>query len=260
MQEKVCLVTGGARGLGLEFARAFVMSGSTQLAILDLKQVEADSAARELLDSAQENGIDPTGLDLIGIECDVASEESVKSAFDQTAKRFGRVDAVVASAGIVEVFSALEYPLDRARKLFDINVHGAYLTAREAAKIMIPNGGGSIILVASMSASIVNIPQPQTPYNASKAAVKHMATSLAVEWAKTGVRVNSLSPGYTLTKLVRTVLGGAPELKETWERLTPMGRLAVPEDLAGAIVFLASDASKFMTGTDLLVDGGYCAT
>jgi len=163
--------------------------GCTQLAILDLKQVEADSATKELLDSALENGIDPTGLELIGVECDVASEESVKNAFDQITKKFGRVDAVVASAGTFVIriltshdpifhkaswrislpLSALEellvsmgslllapcsYPFDRARKLFDINVHGAYLTAREAAKIMIPNGGGSIILIASMSASV----------------------------------------------------------------------------------------------------------
>lgn len=259
MQDKVCLITGGARGLGLEFARAFINSGCTQLAILDLKQVEAVAATKELLTSAQENGIDPAGLQFMGIECDVASEESVIRAFEQTRTKFGRIDAVVASAGIVENYSALEYPFDRARKLFDINVHGAYLTAREAAKIMIPKGGGSIILIASMSASVVNVPQLQTPYNASKAAVKHMATSLAVEWAKTGVRVNSLSPGYTLTKLTKTILAGAPELKESWERLTPMGRMAEPEDLAGAIVFLASDASKFMTGTDLLIDGGYCA-
>lgn len=259
MQDKVCLVTGGARGLGLEFSRAFIISGCTQLAIFDLKQAEMDLAVKELLDSAQENGIDPNGLELIGVECDVASEESVKNAFGQISEKFGRVDAVVASAGIVENYPALEYPFDRVRKLFDINVHGAYLTAREAAKIMIPNGGGSIILIASMSASIINVPQPQTPYNASKAAVKHMATSLAVEWAKTGVRVNSLSPGYTLTKLTKTIMSGAPELKETWEKLTPMGTMAEPEDLTGAIVFLASDASKFMTGTDLLIDGGYCA-
>jgi len=98
----------------------------------------------------------------------------------------------------------------------------------------------------------------QTPYNASKAAVKHMASSLAVEWAKTGVRVNTLSPGYMLTKLTRTVLSGDPELKKTWESMTPMGRLGEPEDLAGAVVFLSSDASRFVTGTEICVDGGYC--
>ncbi|KAL4077253.1 hypothetical protein V8B97DRAFT_1940593 [Scleroderma yunnanense] len=142
--------------------------------------------------------------------------------------------------------------------LYDINVHGAFFTAREAARNMIPRGSGSIILVASMSASIVNIPQLQTPYNASKAAVKHMAASLAVEWAKKGVRVNSLSPGYMQTKLTKTILAHNQELKKTWEGLTPMGRMGEPEDLSGAVVFLASDASQFMTGTDMRVDGGYC--
>ena len=164
------------------------------MAILDLDQPEMDSAIKELLKSAQENGIDATKLELIGIECDVSSEESVVAAFEQIKKRFGRVDAVVASAGREvlrphhcvswihfpkaswrttllsskletprflpigsSLLTALRYPFDRARKLFDINVHGVYLTAREAAKIMIPNGGGSIILIASMSASVSTI-------------------------------------------------------------------------------------------------------
>jgi len=122
---------------------------------------------------------------------------------------------------------------------------------------MIPQGGGSIVLVASMSANIINIPQPQTPYNASKAAVRHMASSLAVEWAKKNVRVNVLSPGYMATKLTRTILNHDPELKKTWESLTPMGRIGEPDDLSGAIVFLASDASRFMTGSEIRVDGGY---
>jgi NAD(P)-dependent dehydrogenase (short-subunit alcohol dehydrogenase family) len=113
----------------------------------------------------------------------------------------------------VENYSALEYPDDRMRKLYDINVHGAFYTAREAARLMEPRGQGSIILIASMSAHIVNIPQLQMPYNASKAAVKHMASTLAVEWAKSGIRVNSLSPGYMLTKLTQTVLAGDPHLK-----------------------------------------------
>jgi len=123
---------------------------------------------------------------------------------------------------------------------------------------MIPQGSGSIILVSSMSANIINIPQYQTPYNTSKAAVKHMAASLGVEWAKYGVRVNALSPGYMLTKLTRDILARDVELKKTWEGLTPMGRLGDPEDLSGAIVFMASDASKFMTGSEIRVDGGYC--
>jgi len=145
------------------------------------------------------------------------------------------------------------------KRLYDINVHGAFYTAREAAKYMIARGSGSIVLVSSMSATVVNIPQPQAPYNASKAAVRQMAASLAVEWAQKGVRVNSLSPGYMLTKLTRTILSGDQELKRKWEEMTPMGKMGDPEDLKGAIVYLSSDASKFMTGSELRVDGGYCA-
>ncbi|TFK42469.1 NAD(P)-binding protein [Crucibulum laeve] len=256
MAGKVCLVTGGARGLGNEFCRAFVQSGCTSLAVIDLKQSEATNAAEELSSFAASNGLND--VKFIGIECDVSSEQSVQKAYAEVMETYGRVDSVVASAGIVENYSAFDYPVDRIKRLYDINVHGAFFTAREAARNMIPQGGGSIVLVASMSANIINIPQPQTPYNASKAAVKHMAASLAVEWAKKGVRVNSLSPGYMLTKLTKTILQNDQELKKTWESLTPMGRMGEPDDLSGAIVFLASDASKFMTGSEIRVDGGYC--
>lgn len=259
MEGKVCVVTGGARGLGNEFCRAFVRSGCTNMAIVDLKQSEAQDAAQELVASACLNSdLSPSDFNVVGLECDVSSERSVQKAFAETIDRFGRVDSVVASAGIVENYSAFDYPFDRIKRLYDINVHGAFFTAREAARNMIPQGGGSIVLVASMSANIVNVPQPQTPYNASKAAVRHMASSLAVEWAKKGVRVNCLSPGYMLTKLTKTILAHDQELKKTWESLTPMGRMGEPEDLAGAIVFLASDASRFMTGSEIRVDGGYC--
>jgi len=221
-----------------------------------LEEIGGRASRRRDTEAAGE--VEKDTLKILGIGCDVSSEQSVQGAFDEVVKVFGRVDAVVASAGIVENYTAFDYPTDRIKRLYDINVHGSFFTAREAARHMIPNGGGSIILIASMSASIVNVPQPQTPYNGSKAAVKHMASSLAVEWAKKNVRVNSLSPGYMLTKLTRTILEGDQELRRTWEDLTPMGKMGEPEDLKGAIVYLASDASKFMTGTDLRVDGGYC--
>ncbi|PPQ98842.1 hypothetical protein CVT24_003396 [Panaeolus cyanescens] len=278
MAGKVCVVTGAARGLGLEFCRAFIQSyglhqdmlifvelnvfqrGCTSLAILDIKQSETDETADELTAYCQElHKVVPKSVKIIGLECDVTIESSVKSAFIVIMEQFGKIDAVVANAGIVHNYTALDYPADKMSRLFDVNVHGAFYTAREAARNMIPLGGGSIILIASMSANIVNIPQFQTPYNASKAAVKHMAASLAVEWAKSGVRVNALSPGYMLTKLTKTVLENDSALKKTWESLTPMGRMGEAEDLSGAIVFLASDASKFMTGSEIRVDGGYCA-
>jgi len=271
------VVTGAARGLGFEFCKAFLQSygtihrpspptnhnspsGCTSIILLDLKESECDEAVEDLAVFAVEGcGFTEDVLKLTSIACDVSSEESVQKAFATVIDKYGKVDAVIASAGIVENYSALDYPADRARRLFDVNVHGVFFTAREAARNMIPNGGGSIVLISSMSANIVNIPQPQAPYNASKAAVKHLAASLAVEWAPYGVRVNALSPGYMLTKLTRTILEKNVELKNTWEKLTPMGRMGEPEDLSGAIVFLASDASKFMTGSEIRVDGGYCA-
>lgn len=261
LENKVCLVTGAARGLGNEFCRAFIESGCTSLVILDLKDSDAKQAAEELKTSYEESGeVEKDSLNILGIACDVSSEASVEGAFKDVIEKFGQIDAVVASAGIVENYPALEYPADRMKRLYDINVHGAFYTAREAAKYMIPKGSGSIVLISSMSATAVNIPQPQAPYNASKAAVRQLAASLAVEWAKQGVRVNSLSPGYMLTKLTRTILaGGDPDLKRKWEELTPMGKMGDPEDLKGAIVYLSSDASKFMTGAELRVDGGYCA-
>jgi len=257
LQGKVCFVTGAARGLGFEFCRAFIQAGCTSIAIVDLKSSEATQAAEELTEYATSQ-CNLKNVRIIGIECDVANESSVQNAYDVIMKTFGRIDAVVASAGIVHNHTALEYPTEKMKRLFDINVNGVFFTAREAARHMIPQGGGSIILISSMSANIINIPQFQTPYNTSKAAVKHMAASLGVEWAKQGVRVNALSPGYMLTKLTRDILANDVELKETWERLTPMGRMGEPEDLSGAIVFMASDASKFMTGSEIRVDGGYC--
>jgi len=257
LQGKICLVTGAARGLGYEFCRAFIQAGSTSIAIVDLKSSEATQAAEELTEYATSQ-CNLKNVQIIGIECDVAVEASVQHAYEIIIATFGRIDAVVASAGIVHNHTALEYPPEKMKRLYDINVHGVFYTAREAARLMIPQGGGSIILISSMSANIINIPQFQTPYNTSKAAVKHMAASLGIEWAKHGVRVNALSPGYMLTKLTRDILARDVELKETWERLTPMGRLGDPEDLSGAIVFMASDASKFMTGSEIRVDGGYC--
>lgn len=138
---------------------------------------------------------------------------------------------------------------------------GSHYVSREAAKHMVADGiQGSIVLVASMSAGIVNIPQPQAPYNASKAAVKHLGSSLAVEWAKYGIRVNTLSPGYMLTSLTQQMFDRNAEgkqLRSTWEAMIPMHKMGMPEDLKGAAVYLASDASKYTTGADLTVDGGY---
>ncbi|KZP01118.1 NAD-binding protein [Calocera viscosa TUFC12733] len=259
MEGKVCVVTGAARGLGNMFARTFVESGCSKLVIIDLRQEDAERAATELVADFENQGeIEKGEVECLGLGCDVSDEAAVKAAFAEIVQKFGGIHAVVANAGIVENYPALEYPAERMKKLFDINVHGVFYCAREAAKHMIDKGiQGSIVLIASMSANIVNYPQAQMPYNASKAAVKHMAASLAVEWAHKGVRVNSLSPGYMLTALTKQVVAPHVGMLESWAEKTPMGRVGDPEDLKGAIVYLASDASKFTTGSELVVDGGY---
>ena len=257
LEGKVCVVTGAARGI-----RTFVESGANHIAIVDLNEEECRHAAKEVDEwFTQHGGVKPGELDIQGFGCDISNESQVQEVVDRIHKRFGKIHVAVNSAGIVENFPAIEYPTPKLKKLFDINIGGSYFVAREVAKKMLEDKvKGSIVMIASMSASVVNVPQAQAPYNASKAAVKHLASSMAVEWAKSGIRVNSLSPGYMLTSLSKAVLENSPngkELRTTWENLTPMGRLGDPEDLKGAVVYLASDASAFTTGTDLIVDGGY---
>lgn len=263
MEQKVCVVTGAAMGLGNVMARAFIESGASKLAILDLSEQKAQEAAAEAQRWFEDHtNTEPGELEIVGVQCDVANEESVIAAMDAVQQRFGRIDVCVNSAGVVENSPALEYKTDRMQWLYNINLNGSMFVAREAAKRMIAQQvQGSIILVASMSGSIVNLPQPQAPYNASKAAVKHLASCLAVEWATQGVRVNSISPGYMLTSLTRVMTETSKEgakLREAWESKIPMGRMGEPDDLKGAAVYLASDASKYTTGSDLIVDGGYC--
>lgn len=254
----MCVVTGAARGLGNLMARTFIESGSNTVAILDLSSDDAEKAASEATQWFEEHGdVERGELNIIGLECNVADEESVQRAMDRVHKHFGKIDVVVNSAGIVENFPAEEYPTDKMKKvsatervkkggeermltylcstlakLMDINFNGSYFVAREAAKKMFADKiQGSIILVASMSASIVNHPQPQAPYNASKAAVKHLASCLAVEWAQRGIRVNSISPGYMLTSLTRVMFEKSAEgakLKQIWESKIPMGRMGEP--------------------------------
>lgn len=259
---KVCVVTGAARGLGNLMARTLVESGANALAIIDLDPEISAQAAKDVEEWFVKHGGAKKGeIKAIGLGCDVSNEDSVKNAMQKVVDEFGHIDVLVNSAGIVHNYPATEYPTEKMRQLYSINIDGSFFCAREAAKHMLAQERpGSIVFIGSMSGSIVNIPQPQTPYNASKAAVKHMASSLAVEWARKNIRVNSIAPGYMVTSLTRTILDANPDLEATWTSLTPMGRLGAPEDLKGAIVFLASDSSEFVTGTELKVDGGYCCT
>ena len=192
---------------------------------------------------------------------DVSQPESVNAALTDIISKHGKIDHLVTSAGFTENFDAIEYPYERMKKLWGVNVDGTYLFATGVAKhLMERKVPGSVVMIGSMSGAIVNVPQPQAPYNAAKAAIRHLAASLAVEWAHANIRVNCISPGYMLTSLTRKILDDNPDLNQKWTSLIPVGKMGRPEDLMGAVTFLLSDASGYVTGADLRVDGGYTVT
>jgi D-arabinitol 2-dehydrogenase len=185
----------------------------------------------------------------------------VEACVAEVVKEHGKVDNLVTSAGFTENFEAVNYPIDRLRKLWAVNVDGTYLFATSVARhLMERKAPGSIVMIGSMSGSIVNVPQPQAPYNAAKAGVRHLAASLAVEWAQANIRVNCISPGYMLTALTQKILDDNPDLKAKWTSLIPQGKMGQPQDLMGPVAFLLSDASSYVTGADIRVDGGYTVT
>jgi len=192
---------------------------------------------------------------------DVSSPDAVQQTVSEVVSTHSKIDVLVTAAGFTENFDAITYPFDRMQKLWSVNVDGTYIFATEVAKhLMERDAPGSIVMIGSMSAAIVNVPQPQAPYNASKAAVRQLAASFAVEWAEKGIRVNCISPGYMLTALTKKILNEKPDFKEKWLSLIPNGKMGLPEDLMGVVVFLASDASMYVNGADIRVDGGYTVT
>ena len=247
---KTALVTGGGSGIGRSFCRALGEAGA-KVAVADIDETTAAEAAAEL---------ESQGITAMPLRCDVTAESEVRAAVNRIESEWGRLTIAFNNAGIAMWQGSLDMTLDQWRRMMAINLEAVYLCAREEAKVMSRAGYGKIINTASMSAHIVNTPQKQAAYNTSKAGVLHLTRSLAAEWAEQGIRVNSISPGYTKTPLVAEVLE-TPEGKSIlprWLEKIPMARLAVPEDLQGAAVFLAGEASDYMTGSDILIDGGYC--
>ncbi|OIW31329.1 D-arabinitol dehydrogenase [Coniochaeta ligniaria NRRL 30616] len=261
LQGRVGVVTGGARGLGLVMGQGMVISGA-DLAIVDLNKEEAQKQARSIVDKYKRDYPHAKKVPKVTAHyADVSDEKSVEACIAEVVREHGKIDHLVTSAGFTENFEAVKYPIDRMRKLWGVNVDGTYLFATAVARhLMERKAQGSMVLIGSMSGSIVNVPQPQAPYNAAKAAVRHLAASLAVEWAEAGIRVNCISPGYMLTALTQKILDDNPDLKAKWTSLIPQGKMGVPEDLMGPVTFLLSDASKYVTGADLRVDGGYTVT
>lgn len=244
---KKIFVTGGARGIGKSVAVAFAEAGA-DLAIVDVDIEEAKKTAKELADNH--------GIQAIAIQTDVTDPCQVDAMVKEVVDTYGRLDVAFCNAGICMNIPAEEMTYEQWNKVININLTGVFLTAQAAGKVMLKQGSGSIINTASMSAHIVNVPQPQCSYNASKAGVIQLTKSLAIEWAKRGVRVNCISPGYIGTELTLN----SPSLKpliEQWNAMAPMGRMGRPEELQSICVYLAGDTSTFTTGSDFIVDGAF---
>ena len=240
-------VTGGARGIGKCTATAFAEAGA-DVAIVDIDIETGRTTAEEIAEA--------TGRKVVAIECDCTVPAQVDAMIEQVVRELGGLDFCHNNAGICINAPAEEMTYEQWYKVININLNGIFLTDIAAGKYMLAHGGGSIINTASMSAHIVNVPQPQCAYNASKAGVIQLTKSLAIEWAKRGVRVNSISPGYIGTDLTLNSPSLIP-LIEKWNAMAPMGRLGKPEELESICVYLAGDTSTFTTGSDFVIDGAF---
>jgi len=244
---KKAFVTGGARGIGYAIALALAEAGA-DVAVVDIDGQGAKDAAAKIAEE--------TGRKTLPITANLTVKQDVDNMIGTIVREFGRIDAAFCNAGICLNVPAEDMSLEDWNKVISVNLTGVFLTAQAAGKVMLAQGSGSIVTTASMSAQIVNVPQPQCSYNASKAGVVQLSKSLAVEWATKGVRVNSISPGYIGTDLILR----SPALKpliEKWNNASPLGRMGRPDELQAIAVYLAGDSSAFTTGSDFVIDGAF---
>jgi len=242
----VALVTGAGSGIGQAIAIGLAKAGADIACFGHTSKGGLDETAQRII---------ALGRKALVVTGTVTSEDDLAAAVERTENELGALTIAVNNAGIAGAEPAETLPLETWQKIYDVNVNGVFLSCQAEARTMLKRRKGSIINIASMSGSIVNRGLTQAHYNSSKAAVIHMSKSLAMEWADRGLRVNVVSPGYTLTPMNKR-----PEVADQvkiFERDTPMGRMATPEEMVGPAVFLASRASSFVTGIDLIVDGGF---
>lgn len=244
---KKIFVTGGARGIGKSLVTALAEAGA-DIAIVDVDLEEAKKVAEEIEKKHYNK--------MIAIKADITKPEEVNEMMEIILKEFGRLDAAFCNAGIGHTVPIEEDNIEDWTKVIHVNLTGTFLTAQAAGKVMIKQGGGSIINTASMSAHITNIPQKECSYAASKAGVIAMSRNMAVEWAEKNVRVNTISPGYVATEMTLNDSALAPLIGQ-WEKLIPVHRMAKPEELQGIAVYLAGDTSSYTTGADFRIDGAY---
>ena len=242
---KVAMVTGASSGIGKRVALGCAQAGA--------KVAVVARGAEKLADVARELRA-VTAATILDVPCDVTQPEAVAAMVETVCAELGGVDVAVCNAGVVTLNGLDEMSLAEFETVQKTNVSGVFLTAQACAKAMIRQGrGGSIVVTASMSGHVINTPQKIGHYCASKAAVIQLAKAMAVEFAPHGIRVNSVSPGYIMTELVEPLT----DYHAAWTPRIPLGRLGRPEELMGLYLYLASDASGYMTGSDVVIDGGY---
>ncbi|MGY5776151.1 SDR family oxidoreductase [Rhizobium sp. LEGMi135b] len=247
LKGQVAIVTGAGSGIGQRIAIGLAQCGA-DVALLDRRSDDG------LANTASH--IKAAGRRSIQIAADVTGKSSLEEAVARTEAELGPLTLAVNAAGIANANPAEEMEEDQYQTLMDINLKGVFLSCQAEARAMLKNGGGSIVNIASMSGVIVNRGLSQAHYNASKAGVIHMSKSLAMEWVGRGIRVNTISPGYTATPMnTRSEMVHQTKL---FEEQTPMQRMATVDEMVGPAVFLLSNAASFVTGVDLLVDGGFC--
>lgn len=257
LADRVAMVTGGNRGLGLEMAMAMIEAGARAVYCVDLPKTPSEEWTKVKEYVGRMNG---KGR-LEYISGDVRNQQEMWKIGETIGDGEGRMDACIAAAGILKAHTdCLEYPARQFQDVMDVNVNGVLFAAQAAGRQMARFGnGGSIILIASMSGSITNKDHAWVSYNTSKSAVIQMARSMACELGPRRIRVNSLSPGHIYTNMTAAYVDTQPHLVEKWSSLNPLGRLGRPDELRGVVTWLASDASTFCTGSDILVSGGHHA-
>ncbi|KZV65818.1 sorbose reductase sou1 [Peniophora sp. CONT] len=267
LQNRIALVSGANRGLGLEMALALAEAGAKVFCV-DLAQspgAEFKAVESYLNNMREDKDVEALGGGAVGSvvykSADVTDQQAMWKLGESVGNEEGRMDVCVAAAGILRPEKdVLGYDTEEMHEVFDVNVHGVLHTAQAAGRQMARFGnGGSIILIASMSGSLTNRDMNWVSYNSSKSAVLQMGRSMSCELGPRKIRVNTLSPGHIYTSMTAAFLDKQPALQGRWESANPLGRLGRPDELRGVTAWLASDASTFCTGSDILVSGGHHA-